>query len=780
MAKRKIDLPVVGMSCAHCAATVEKTLRGVPGVDGATVNLALERVTVQYDDAVATTGQMAAAVDRAGFQLVVPSDDTEEEGDDDIKPSAVSACGSSGTCNITATSMEDAETLARDAAQRKVRRALVVGVVFGLPLFLLSMAVDFGLVPDAVADATWLGWLYLALATPVQFYTGAQYYRGAWAAIRNWSGTMDVLVATGSTVAYVYSVFMLVSPGGHHLYFETSAMIIVLIKVGKYLEAMSKTRAARAIRSLMDLAPATANRLGADGVEQVVPVSALVPGDIVLVRPGDRLPADGVVVTGVSSVDESMVTGESLPVDKSAGDKVFGATVNADGLLTVRVTAAGQDSMLAQIATLVARAQGSRAPIQRFADRVAAVFVPVVLLVAAGTFAFWMLWDGGDLTTALMRAVAVLVIACPCAMGLATPMAIMVGMGRGARGGILFRDSAALENAARLDAVCFDKTGTLTFGRPEVVEFVRQGTGGSPGSEPLPTTVLVSLAASAESGSRHPLAQAVVRYSDHLGLPGYPVQDFVSTPGVGVQATVDGHRVHVGNPSRLLDEPTLAAARQTVLGALEASGHSVLVVFVDDIPAAFIGLADTIRPTSAAAVRAMRDLGIKPAMLTGDHMIAARHIADAVGIETVHAGILPADKERIVAEMQQTGLRVAMVGDGINDTPALARADVGIALGAGADAAIETSDITLVGNDLALVPRVLSLSRATVRTIRQNLFWALFFNLICIPVAAGALHDAAWAPHFLRDLNPMLAAAAMAFSSLFVVGNSIRLNRMKL
>ncbi len=772
MGTRRIELPVVGMSCAHCAATVEKSLKdGVPGVTDAVVNLAMERVSIEYDDSNTTPDQMALAVGRAGFTLVLPDSNDERNATDD-KP------------EVSPTVDEDSETQARETAQRRVRMSLLVGIAFGLPLFVLSMAADFGVLPTAIAKASWLGWLFLALATPVQFYTGAGYYAGTWRAIRNRSATMDVLVATGSSVAYAYSLWTLLSGSGHHLYFETSAMIIVLIKVGKYLEARSRTSAAKAVRALMDEAPAIATRVNPDGSEETVELAALNPGDLVLVRAGERIPADGEIVEGASAVDESMLTGESLPVDRGIGDRVFGATVCTTGFLTVRVTATGVDSMLSQIAAMVTRAQGSRAPVQRLVDRAAAWFVPAVLFTSVLTFLVWFLLGDGDVAHALMRAVAVLVIACPCALGLATPMAIMVGMGRGARSGILFRDSAALEHAASLDTVCLDKTGTLTSGQAGVAELRVYDQHGNRRDDQIGH--LLHMVASAESGTVHPLADAVIRHAGDMGVKLSKPDGVTVTSGVGVQATVDGIGVVVGNPMRLLagldsggDSDENAWMRKEVR-EFEMAGGSVLIAVVDGGLHALMRISDTVRPTARATVARMIELGIQPVMVTGDNEVTARQVAALVGIDAVHFGVLPADKADVVETLQTQGRRVAMVGDGINDSPALAQADVGIAMGAGADAARETSDVTLIGSDLALVPKVVALSRATVRSIRQNLFWAFLFNLACIPIAAGVLHDVEWVPGMLRELNPMLAAAAMSLSSFFVVGNSLRLTRVRI
>ena len=740
MSTKKVELPIIGMTCANCAMTVERTLsKKVPGVVLANVNLATESATVEYDPELTGTDQMVQAVLRAGFRLLVP--------DESDTPS-------------------DAEQVARKQEVRRQTRAFLVGLAFTVPLFALSMARDFGLF-GAWSGAGGFNLMLFALATPVQFYTGWDYYTGGIKSLRNRSANMDVLVALGSSTAYFYSVAVLLFPGaGTHVYFETSAMIITLIKVGKLLEARAKGKASSAIRKLMDLTPATANRLDENGNEQNVPADSLRPGDRVVVRPGQRLPVDGRVETGNSAVDESMLTGESIPVDKAVGDEVFGGTVNAYGVLTVQATGVGSKTALAQIVRLVRQAQGSRAPIQRLADRVAAVFVPAIIVIAAAVFVLW--WTiGGQFVPAMIRMVAVLVIACPCALGLATPTAIMVGSGRGATSGILFKNSEALETAHRMNTVLFDKTGTITEGRPSLTDVV-----------PLndwDESALLALAAAAESGSEHPLSRAVVDGARERKVDLPSAQSFVAVAGQGVRATVEGRQVVVGRPEWIADphdEPKLTA----LIDGLTAQGKTLVGVAVDGRIAGVLALADRAKPNALKAIAALTRLGITPVMVTGDNAQAARAVADRVGIADVVAGVLPEHKEQVVTEKQGAGRIVGMVGDGINDAPALARADVGIAIGSGTDIAMEASDVTLVGGDLAGVSRAVSLSRATMRTIRQNLFWAFFYNVALIPVAAGALHGVEALPGIIRDLHPALAAAAMAASSITVVANSLRLS----
>ena len=809
----EVELPLLGMTCANCAATIERRLKKTDGVLDATVNLASERATVRYAPGATTRADLVAAVRRAGYDVVEAAAGEEAP---------------------------DAEAAAREAEIAHQQRRLRVGVLFTLPLFLLSMGRDLALLGEW-ANALWVDWLFLLLATPVQFYVGWDYYTGAFKSLRNGSANMDVLVALGSSVAYFYSIAVLLfkSAGshaiGHHLYFETSAVIITLIVAGKLLEARAKGRTSEAIKKLIGLQPKTA-RVVRGGVEIDVPVAEVVLGDVLRVRPGEKIPVDGRVIDGRSSVDESMITGESLPVDKAAGDGVIGATLNRQGLLTIEAQRVGKDSALAQIIRMVESAQGSKAPIQRVVDRVAAWFVPAVIILAVLTFVVWLL-AGAGFVPALLRLIAVLVIACPCAMGLATPTSIMVGVGKGAEAGILFKNSAALEQAHRLDAVVLDKTGTITKGEPAVTDVVgsRQyaGASGSVGqsemSDPLNTDYWLHLAASAERGSEHPLGQAIVRAAEMRGLALSSPEQFEAVAGHGIIAVVDGRRVLVGNRRLMeregvalngLDERAAeleAAARTTMWVALGDSAVSELAEGVtagEDAPilaalppngsaaihhaplatpnsslvtrhasleaVALIGVADTIKDGSAAAVRALHDMGLTVVMLTGDNEATAAAIGREAGIDRVLAGVLPGEKSSYVKQLQDEGLVVGMVGDGINDAPALAQADVGLAIGTGTDVAMETADVTLMRGDLRSVPQAIHLSRATMRNIHQNLFWAFGYNVILIPIAAGVLAPFDWAPDFLRQLSPILAAGAMAFSSISVVTNALRLRAVKL
>ncbi len=740
-----VQLAVTGMSCANCATTVEKALiEKVPGVVKASVNFAAEHALVEYIPTAANIDDMVAAIEDAGYGVIRP---------------------------IDAVGGEDAELVARSAETRNQTQKFWVGLLFTAPLFVLSMGRDLGLL-GPWSHATWMGWLFLALATPVQFYTGKDYYTGGWKSLKNRSANMDVLVAMGSSVAFAYSFAVLLFPSlGEHVYFETSAVIITVIKLGKMLESRTKGRTGGAIRKLMGLRPKTATILD-NGKEMEISLAQVKRGDLVMVRPGESIPVDGTILEGESSLDESMLTGEPLPVDKGPGEKVTGGTMNQEGLLKFRATAVGKETALAQIIRLVQEAQGSKAPIQALADRVSAVFVPAVIGIAFLTFILWW-WVGGTFVPAMIRMVAVLIIACPCALGLATPTAIMAGTGKGAERGILFKNSEALEMATKLDTMVLDKTGTLTMGKPSVVNIVvfdrliKDETG------------LLKLAASAEQGSEHPLGQAIVKEAKKRGIILSEPEGFKASRGFGVQARINGQQVLVGKPAGF-EEMALGVDRDTEsLHVLQDEGKTVMGVVVDGRPAGLIAVADTLKPDSRDAVEALHQQDLKVIILTGDHIETAKAMALEVKIDKVIAGVRPEEKAARIKDLQGKGEKVGMVGDGINDAPALAQADVGLAIGTGTDVAVETGDVILVRGHLMGVATAIDLSRATMKTIRQNLFWALFYNVILIPVAAGIFYPLQSLPGFLRQFHPILAALAMAMSSIIVLSNSLRLYRAK-
>ncbi len=745
-----IELPLIGMTCANCANTIQRALNKVDGVLEATVNYANEKATVRYIVGAVGRPDLVAAVRKAGYDVVEAQ--SEEE-------------------------LQDAEAAAREAEIRHQWKRFIVGAIFTLPLLLLSMGRDLGLL-GAWSHANWVNWLLFALATPVQFYVGKDYYVGAYKSLRNGSANMDVLVALGSSAAYLYSVAVLIALTagsvalGMHVYFETSAAIITLIVLGKLLEVRAKGRTSEAIKKLMGLRAKTARVVRA-GVEKDIPIEEVVVGDTLLVRPGEKIPVDGRVIDGRSAVDESMLTGESLPVDKQVGDEVIGATLNKQGLLRVEATKVGKETALAQIIKLVEQAQGSRAPIQRLVDQVAAYFVPMVIIIALLTFAIWML-AGAGFTTALIRMIAVLVIACPCAMGLATPTSIMVGVGKGAENGILFKNSAALEQAHKISAVVLDKTGTITKGELSVTDVVASG------NSPVAADELLRLAASAERGSEHPLGEAIVRRAQDKGLALSVPAAFEAIAGHGIVADVDGSKVLLGNLRLMEREQVSLNGLESKAKLLQDEAKTAMWLSVNGQASAIIAVADTIKEGSREAIERLHQLGLTVVMMTGDNAATARAIAAEAGVDRVMAEVLPGEKAAHVAKLQEEGYVVAMVGDGINDAPALAQADVGIAIGTGTDVAIEAADVTLISGDLRSVPKAIKLSKATMKNIKENLAWAFGYNMALIPIAAGILAPFDWAPEFLRQLNPILAAGAMAFSSISVVSNALRLRRVKL
>lgn len=716
-----VEIAVGGMTCAACATRIEKQLNKLPGVE-AVVNLAAERAHVRFQPALASVEAVLATVVKTGFTATVSTADTHAE--------------------------EKARKLA--AYQAEVKRFWIAAALT-LPL-VGQMMFMFGTGADAHADIL-PRWFQLALATPVQFWIGWRFYVGGFNAIRGGAGNMDVLVALGTSMAWIYSTAVTVLGLHQHVYFEASATVITLVLLGKILEARAKAKTSAAIESLVKLQPQTAH-VDRDGSLIEVPVATLIPGDLFLVRAGEAVPVDGEVVEGTSSADEAMLTGESLPVAKGVGDKVLAATVNGDGMLRCKATGVGSHTLLAGIIRLVEQAQGSKAPVQRLVDRIAAIFVPVVTAIALVTFIAWW-WLAGDFTVALVNAVAVLVIACPCALGLATPTAIMVGTGQGARAGVLIRNAQALELAEKLEVLAVDKTGTLTEGRPTVTDLQPQR-----GTDAVE---LLGLAASLEQGSTHPLAAAIVARAKATGVQLAIPQDVVSTAGKGLTGSVAGRKISAGSPA-WFGELGIASPDAS---AAQASGHSVVVVAEDGQPIGLICVADPLRESSRAAVARLQAQGVKVVMLTGDNAQTAAAIARQAGVDGFEAGVLPERKAKVVEYLKASGRRVGMAGDGINDAPALAAADVSFAMGAGSSVAMEAADVTLVRNDLRGVADAVSLSRATLAKIRQNLFWAFIYNVLGIPAAALGL------------LNPVIAGAAMALSSVSVVSNSLLLRRWK-
>jgi len=747
VATRKSIFPVAGMTCASCVARVEEALSSVPGVISAVVNLASEKATVEYLEGT-QPADMRRAVKDAGYELGPEVEALED---------------------VTAASQREI---------RALRNRFIIAVILAATIMVLGFSPPF-------VGRPYLLW---ALATPVQFWAGFRFYRGAWGALKHKTSDMNTLIAVGTSVAYFYSAIAVVFPGlfttdvlEPHLYFDTSAAIIALVLVGRFLEARARGQTSEALKRLIGLQPKTALVIR-EGEQREVSVEDVRVGDLILVRPGERIPVDGIVRDGYSSVDESMITGESIPAEKKAGDEVIGATINKTGSFQFEATKVGKDTMLARIVRMVEEAQGSKAPIQRFADVIASYFVPAVIGIAILTFVIWyIVGPAPALTFGLLNFVAVLIIACPCALGLATPTAIIVGTGKGAEHGVLIKNGEALERAHQIDTVLLDKTGTLTRGEPVVTDVVA-----APFSSP---EEVLRLAASAEHSSEHPLGEAVVRAALDKKLELSPSSDFSAIPGQGVEALVEGKKLLLGNLRFMEGRGVSLNGLQSKASELLEKGKTVMFLALDTQVAGIIGLADTLKPGAKEAIQALRRMGIQTAMLTGDNRRTAEAIAREAGIDRVLAEVLPEHKAGEVKKLQEEGKVVAMVGDGINDAPALAQADIGIAIGTGTDVAMETGDITLISGDLMGIVTAISLSKRTMRTIKQNLFWAFAYNTALIPVAAGVLYlvfGKTGVPsglHFILGqygfLNPMLAAAAMAASSITVVSNSLRLRRFK-
>jgi Cu+-exporting ATPase len=748
-ASKTTTLDIEGMSCAACAAAVEKSLSRTPGVQSALVNYATEKATITYAPTQASAAALRAAVENAGYAVADRAPDT------------------------SAADRQAEADRQKAHAYRTLKQRF--GVAAGLALVIMALSMSM-LWPTLMAHLNphWLNYTLLALTLPVLLYSGREFYASAWKGFQHRSANMDTLIAIGTGTAFLYSLAATLAPSFFErngllpeVYYDTTATIIALILLGKVLEMRAKTQTSAAMRALLGLQARTARVVRPDGQEVDVPIEQVRPGDLVAVRPGEKIATDGLLESGHSAVDEAMLTGESLPVEKKPGDPVFGATLNKTGAFRFRVSKVGADTLLAQIVQLVEDAQGSRAPIQRLADRVSAVFVPTVVAIAILTFVLWfnLAPVATRLPLALVSFVAVLIIACPCALGLATPTAIMVGTGKGAEQGVLIRNAEALEKAYKVDTVLLDKTGTITRGEPAVTDFIT-----APGFQ---EAALLPLLAAVERQSEHPLAEAVVRYAEASPLPSAPASatNFRAIEGLGAAATVAGQAILIGN-RRLLAEARITPLPELIsqAEALLSQAKTVLYVAVDGQPAGVLGVADTVRDTSAAAIRQLQLLGLEVVMMTGDNAQTATKVAAQVGITRYFSEVLPQDKAQQVKLLQAEGRTVAMVGDGINDAPALAQADIGLAMGSGTDVAMEAASITLMRSDLHSVVTALDLSRQTIRTIKQNLFFAFIYNLLGIPIAAGLLY-----PIWGIRLSPMLAAGAMALSSVSVLTNSLRL-----
>lgn len=809
-ALQQATLQITGMTCSACAARIEKGLSRMEGVSRANVNLALEQATVGYDPAVAGVGQIEEKIRSLGY------DTLKESADFDISGMTCAACSARiekvlgrmpgiaavnvnlaletahveyapGNVSVTeimekvsgigykATLKQDRKEQGDQRGREIVRKRnkWIASAILSFPL-LWAMAGHFSFTEWIWTPELFMNpWFQLVLATPVQFIIGWQFYVSAYKALKNGSANMDVLVVLGTSAAYFYSLYLTIDSlrmGMNHtvdMYYETSAILITLILVGKWFEALAKGRSSDAIRSLMGLQAKTA-LVVRDGAELSIPVEEVIPGDIVLVKPGTKVPVDGEVIEGLSSVDESMLTGESIPVEKKPGDSVIGATLNKNGILRIKARKVGRDTALAQIIRVVEEAQGSKAPIQRIADVISGIFVPIVVGIALLTFVIWYFWAApGQFSDALEKAIAVLVIACPCALGLATPTSIMAGSGRAAEFGILFKGGEHLEAAQGIKVVVLDKTGTVTSGKPVLTDIVTT-TGIAAHGRDIAENRLLAITAAAEKLSEHPLADAIVAGAEARSLVLPAAEQFQAVPGRGISTVVDGVAVSVGT-RRMMEESGLEPGQWApLMTKLEQEGKTAMLVSVDGVIAGIVTVADTIKETSRAAVARLHAMGIEVVMITGDNKITAQAIAGQAGIRTVLAEVLPEGKAAEIRRLQSGGVKVAMVGDGINDAPALATADTGMAIGTGTDVAMEAADITLMRGDLMSIPDAIMMSRRTMINIKQNMFWALAYNTIGIPIAA------------LGFLAPWLAGAAMAFSSVSVVLNALRLQRVKL
>ena len=812
-ANQTVTLPIGGMSCASCAARIEKGLRNLSGIKEANVNLATEKAVVTYDPQVLNEEGLIRTIEDLGYKVPLPENKSEKmvisvggmtcaacvrkvekalAALDGVSEASVNLATEKATVLYQPGLLEkadfrkviedlgyevcgfdeilaDRERQARAEEIRRQKRKFVFSACLTAAAFIGSFPEWFPWWPKVLREPITL----FILTTPVQFWAGWQFYRGFWSALKHRTSDMNTLIAVGTSAAYVYSTVVTFFPGVFRayglelgVYYDTAAMIITLILLGKLLEAIAKGHTSEAIKRLMGLRVKTA-RIIREGVELDIPVEEVRQGDWVVVCPGEKIPVDGIVREGNSAVDESMLTGESIPVEKSPGERVMGATINKTGSFKFEATKVGKETVLAQIIKLVEEAQGSKAPIQRLADRVASVFVPTVILIALATFAVWLIFGPSPaFTFALLNFVAVLIIACPCAMGLATPTAIMVGTGRGAENGILIKSGESLETVHRVKTVIFDKTGTLTQGKPEVTDVAA--------SDGFKEEQVLSWAASVEKGSEHPLGEAIVHAAKEKGLQLSAVEAFEAIPGQGVKARIDGQQLLLGNLRLMEENGVQVDGLRDRAERLAGEGKTPMIVALDGRAAGVVAVADTLKPNTLEAVEALHRMGLEVIMITGDNERTAKAVASQVGIDRVLAEVLPWDKSRQVKKLQEEGKVVAMVGDGINDAPALAQADVGIAIGTGTDVAMESSDITLITGDLRAVIAAIQLSRRTIRTIKQNLFWAFIYNILGIPIAAGILY-----PFWGILLNPMIASAAMAMSSVSVVSNSLRLKRFQ-
>ncbi|WP_251517331.1 MULTISPECIES: heavy metal translocating P-type ATPase [Staphylococcus] len=726
IATEKIELDVQGMTCAACSNRIEKGLNRMDGVTNANVNLTTENAVISYNPNTVSESDFIAKIQHLGY-------------DASLKQSA-----------------KEKQSAKHQEIKRK-RTKLIISAILTLPLLLTMLVHLFHLpLPHFIMNP----WFQFALATPIQFIIGWQFYVGAYKNLRNGSANMDVLVALGTSAAYVFSIYELIkwlvrSNYEPHLYFETSAVLITLILFGKYLETLAKSQTTNALSELLQLQAKEARVIRNDK-QIMIPLEEVNEGDMLIVKPGEKIPVDGTIIKGRTSVDESMLTGESLPIDKAQNDSVIGATMNNNGTITMKATKVGKDTALSSIINVVEEAQGSKAPIQRLADIISGYFVPIVVGIALLTFIIWItLVQTGQFEPALVAAIAVLVIACPCALGLATPTSIMVGTGKAAENGILFKGGAHIERTHEIDTIVLDKTGTITKGVPEVTDFKGD-------------TTTLKLLASAEHQSEHPLAEAIVNYATSQQLDLYDVDEFNALPGRGIQAKVDGKQLLIGNRQLMQDSNVAHTELTSQMTQFEDEGKTAMLIAIDQQLSGIIAVADTVKDSAAQAIQQLHDLGIQVAMLTGDNERTAQSIAKQVNIDTVYAQVLPEEKASTISKLQQENKKVAMVGDGINDAPALVKADIGIAIGTGTEVAIEAADITILGGDLMLLPKAINTSKLTIRNIRQNLFWALGYNVAGIPIAAFGL------------LAPWIAGAAMALSSVSVVTNALRLKRMKL